>query len=255
MQGTYLTTNLGYLRSQHQLSQEEMARRLNITRSSLAKYEAGKAEPPLRLLIKASVFFNCSVDELLFQPLNNEVSTRSATIPNILVVQVDQANQEVIPIVETEAHAGYTAGFFDVEFIRELPSMSLPNTPAGTYMIFQIKGDSMPPLTDGDYVCGRYCEHINLIKNYATYILVTREGIVYKRVINKLRNRGHLVVLSDNPHYESYKIKGEDILQVWEFHASIRQHDEKLNDAVEEILPKLHQIHRDLLGFQDKTDD
>nr|WP_249219914.1 helix-turn-helix transcriptional regulator [Bacillus licheniformis] len=53
------------LRKQSGLTQEELAKKLNITRSALSQYELGTREPNYDLLIKIADFFEVSTDYLL----------------------------------------------------------------------------------------------------------------------------------------------------------------------------------------------
>ena len=52
-------------RERHGLSQEELARRLGIDRSSVAKWESGCNTPRLAHLLKLAKIFRCSIDELV----------------------------------------------------------------------------------------------------------------------------------------------------------------------------------------------
>lgn len=52
-------------RERHGLSQEELARRLGIDRSSVAKWESGCNIPRLTHLLELAKIFRCSVDELV----------------------------------------------------------------------------------------------------------------------------------------------------------------------------------------------
>ncbi|MBN6187748.1 helix-turn-helix transcriptional regulator [Aneurinibacillus sp. BA2021] len=53
------------LRQQRQLTQEETARRLNISRGTYAHYEIGKRQPDFATLQKLADFFDVSIDYLL----------------------------------------------------------------------------------------------------------------------------------------------------------------------------------------------
>ena len=53
------------LREDSDLTQEELASALQITRSALANYENAIREPDFRLLVKIADFFNVSLDYLL----------------------------------------------------------------------------------------------------------------------------------------------------------------------------------------------
>ncbi len=53
------------MRAKVNLTQEEVARELNIDRSTVAKWETGKADPRAEMLVKLSKLFGCSIDELM----------------------------------------------------------------------------------------------------------------------------------------------------------------------------------------------
>ena len=86
----------------------------------------------------------------------------------------------------------------------------------GTFRAFQIKGDSMLPIQSGSYVLGEYIENWNWIKNGETYIIVSKdEGVVYKRVFNKIEESQSLDLHSDNKIYEPFSIQINDVVEVW----------------------------------------
>lgn len=53
------------LRKQHNLTQDELAKRLGITRSAVANYEKGIREPNFEMLENIADCFNISIAELL----------------------------------------------------------------------------------------------------------------------------------------------------------------------------------------------
>lgn len=59
------STVLKQLRERENLTQEELAKRLGISRSRLASYEQGQREPDLELLEVIADFFNVDMDYLL----------------------------------------------------------------------------------------------------------------------------------------------------------------------------------------------
>lgn len=56
--------NLKAQRKAHKQTQEDIALKLGITRSSYAYYETGKSVPPLETLKKISLMYNVSIDSL-----------------------------------------------------------------------------------------------------------------------------------------------------------------------------------------------
>lgn len=126
-------------------------------------------------------------------------------------------------MVTVKASAGYLNGYADPEYVEKLPLMKLPFNPQGKLRTFPIKGDSMPPLSTGDYVVGKFVESAKDISSGKSYILLTKnDGIVYKRVV---KNKNHLELQSDNKLYDTYKVPLSEILELWEFVCSLKTSD------------------------------
>lgn len=53
------------LREKNKMTQGDLATRMKITRTSVTKWETGKANPTANRLIALSKIFNCSIDDLL----------------------------------------------------------------------------------------------------------------------------------------------------------------------------------------------
>lgn len=67
------------LRTKKKLTQEEISGLLNVDRSNVANYEAGKRLPPIDSLIKIAAYFNVSLDYMI---LGKEVKTPKGDIKN-----------------------------------------------------------------------------------------------------------------------------------------------------------------------------
>lgn len=57
--------NLKNIRLEKNMSQEQLAKEINVDRSTVTKWETGEAMPRANKLVKLSQIFNCSIDELL----------------------------------------------------------------------------------------------------------------------------------------------------------------------------------------------
>jgi transcriptional regulator with XRE-family HTH domain len=66
------------LRTQHNLSQGDLANELNVSRQSISKWENGNSTPDLEKIVKLAEIFNISLDELI---KNEEKETTVATTP------------------------------------------------------------------------------------------------------------------------------------------------------------------------------
>jgi transcriptional regulator with XRE-family HTH domain len=240
--------NIAHLRHLRGLSQEALAEELSITRSRLSSWEEHRAAPPIDMLIELSDYFHISVDSLVKIDLTKVNDLRDLLKIGgnriLFPVMVDQDQNDLIELVPLKASAGYLDGYADAEYIEQLPRISLPYATHGKYRGFPIKGDSMPPLTEGAYVIGTYVEKLDDIKDGSTYIVLTQnDGLVYKRLYNTLDHTGTIQFHSDNKAYLPYEVRAEDIFEVWSFVCSINPTDVQVSDliytAIQDIQMKL----------------
>ncbi len=147
----------------------------------------------------------------------NKVVTNDSTLtPKIVTITPN--NDDNIVLVPVKAQAGYLNGYGDPEFIEQLPSYSLPNMRNGIFRMFQVEGDSMyPTMHSNSYVVGQFVDNWNYIRDNRIYVLVTNEGVIVKRVLNRIEKYGDLYCKSDNrKEYPSYSLPPENIKEIWE---------------------------------------
>jgi transcriptional regulator with XRE-family HTH domain len=193
----------------------------------IGAYEEGRAEPKIKTMQVMADYFGISMDQLIGVDLaesaashirgtDGEKADLSGKRLRVLSITVDAHDRENIELVRQKAAAGYLNGYADPEYIEELPRFQLPNLPQGTYRAFEISGDSMLPLTPGTIIVGEYIENWEVLKDGHCYVLVTAsEGVVYKRVYNKLDEGKVLSLHSDNPAYPAYTVAIGDVVEVW----------------------------------------
>jgi transcriptional regulator with XRE-family HTH domain len=215
--------NIRHLRQKKEVSQSAVAESIAITRDRLAKYEEGKSQPPLEILVKISYYYHVSIDLLLtadIRKINLDSLLKMEDNRILLPIVVDAKGENTIEIIPHKARAGYLSGYSDPEFIEGLQHISLPFLKNGKFRAFPVTGDSMPPHKEGSFVIGQYVENLGNIRDGKTYILLTKnEGIVYKRLNRNGKNT--LMLVSDNTFYKPYTVKASDILEVWEYACSI----------------------------------
>ncbi len=226
----FFAKNLKFLRKRNDLSQQDLADSLSISRSSLNSYERG-TQPPFDIQIALADHFKLSMDALIRYDLNALSEYQWSMLEKgmdvditgrrlrLLTVSVGEDNQEKIEMVDKKARAGYANGYADPEFIAALPKFDLPFLPGGkTYRCFQVQGDSMPPLNDGDWVTASYVENWKDIKDGERYVVVTlNEGIVFKVAYNRINNNRSLTLVSTNTLYSPFEVTAEEIVEVWRF--------------------------------------
>ena len=237
-----LAENIHYLRRTNGLSQQHLADLLAIPRTTLGDYERGKTEPNVEMLVRLASIFKVSVDDLVCRSaaeLAQEVA-RSENL-RILAISLDTEHRQNIELVQTKAAAGYLENCHRPEFIRELPKISLPQLAEGSYRAFEIEGDSMLPMTSGSTVICSYVESLNEVKDGQTYILATRDSLVYKR-LRQGGQKNTFIACSDNPAYSPYSVQWPDIRELWKCTAFLSFTDPAIGVQSwhEESLASLH---------------
>jgi len=225
----HFAENLRFLRLKRNKSQTDLAVELELTRTTLSGYEK-TVQPPFRILIKISEYFNVSLDALIKYKLDALSEYQLSQIEKgfdvdvtgsklrLLTITVNSKGKENIEMVPVKAQAGYTNSYGDLDFIASLPKFRLPFLPENkTYRTFQIKGDSMLPITENSWVTCSFVENWEFIKNGKACIIVTRsEGIVFKLVYNRLSS-GAFLLVSSNRNYLPYEIQTSQVLEIWQF--------------------------------------
>ncbi len=221
----FLSKNIRYLRKSKGLTQSELADKIGVNRAVLGSYEEDRAAPKLPALQALAHYFETDLDELLDHdfslglPDQKKSKDIKGSGLRILSTIVDRDDHELVTVVPAKASAGYLTGYADPEYVESLPKFSvpLPEMPGDrTYRAFQIRGDSMDPVPDGAYILSEYIQDWHTIKDNQAYILVTlNEGIVYKRLYNRIEEAQEIICKSDNPAYDPFTVKIDEVIDVW----------------------------------------
>lgn len=255
--------NLKLLRNRLKKSQEEVAKDLGLTRSSYSGYENNVAQPNLESLILFSDYYKVSIDDLVrkkfeefkesdWKKIDEGIHVDvGGTKLRVLTTTVNEDNEELIELVPMKASAGYTAGYADPDYLKVLPTFHLPFLSRDKkYRSFPIKGDSMPPVTEGSYVVGEFVQNWMSIRNGTPCIIVTKDdGIVFKVVHNLLSSSQSFQLTSTNPFYAPYLVHVNDILEVWKFVnyispdlPEVRMDDNHLSQSLKTLQQEVNQL-------------
>ena len=138
-------------------------------------------------------------------------------MPKVIVLKDEDDEKERIPLVPIMAQAGYLKGYDDPKYIRKLPMYNLPGMRNGTFRMFQVEGLSMyPTLQSGSYVVGQFVEDWQHISDNRIYVVVSKEGVIVKRVLNRIEKYGSLYCRSDNRVFPHINVDLKDVREVWE---------------------------------------
>lgn len=252
----YIQTNIKHLRVLKAFSQERFSEELGWTRSMVGSYEEGRSEPPINRLIELSNYFDIPIDILVKNDLRHAKDTSFIEVGNkrvLFPITVNDTDEDLIEIIPAKASAGYLQGYSDPEYIEQLQKIKLPFLPTGTHRAFPISGDSMLPVKDGSFIVARFIDDINDIKNGRTCIVLTKEdGLVYKRVYNKIKERSSLELHSDNKAYQPYDVNIEEIIELWEFTCCINTQEYSKDELkLSSIMSMFQELNVELKSIKD----
>ena len=240
----FLGSNLKVLRERKRRTQQELADFIGIKRSILNNYEHTISNPSIENLLLISEYFNININTLLtvdFSKLSGaqlseiekglDVYVKGSKL-RILATTVNDKNEDNVELVSVKAKAGYATGYGDPEYIGKLPAYHFPFLPKDKkHRAFQISGDSMLPIRDRSWIACRYIDNWNEIQNGQGYVIVTKDdGIVFKRVYNRIKESKTILLVSLNPTYQPYEVHIKEVLEVWKF--ALKFSDQMIEEIV-----------------------
>jgi transcriptional regulator with XRE-family HTH domain len=234
-QKIFLSGNLKHLRNRKNMSQQDLADNLKLSRSKIAHYESEKPTyPPLEDLLGISEYFKISVDALLKTDLSKmgELKLReleagtdvylSGGKLRVLAITVNSKNNENAEFVPKSAKAGYRRGFNDPEFIAQLPKFNLPTlSPKKTYRMFPTEGRSMLPIPENSFIVTEYITDWKQIaaKTLCIVILKNDQEFLFKAVTNQVEENQNFLLESLNTEFEPQSVHAGDVLEFWQYHS------------------------------------
>lgn len=269
-----LSKNVRYLRDYLGMSQADFGQLFDCNRDNIMSYERG-TEPKLKTLQLIANYFHTTIDTLYNTELNSHCTISRddkgnvylKCIPNSIPnskseelgiqksIEPDEANLSV-DIVDVRAAAnvqGLSIHDGPIENLGVLPvPKHLLSRINRKHFWFPIIGDSMEPtIYIDDYVLAALVEpqdYSTIRDNYIYIISTANHGILIKRVLNRLEERGQLYARSDNRSYSSFNIDHREIVSIWEARAklSFKFPNEPLNmyNAVRDLEARVESLER-----------
>ncbi len=181
------------LREEKGLKQNELAKILNISSSSIGMYETDRREPDDEMKLKIANYFNVSVAYLM-----SETDIRKQN-------DISEQSKRLLPVLGT-VKAGYN--YLAQENIIDYIDPSINITDPENYFGLIVKGDSMSPLFDeGDYLI----VHKNdgeFDSNDICIVLIDGEEATVKKVV---KTNDGIELHAYNPYYPVKKFNAEQI--------------------------------------------
>lgn len=194
-------TRLKQLRTEKNLSQEELAKIFSLAKSTISQYEQGRRTPDLNQVNAFADFFKVSVDYMLGRtnvrnPDEDIVQKIGGFYPGPLVkipiVGVIRAGEPILAVQNIE---GYEV-------------VELDTVKDGNYFFLRVKGDSMinANIPDGALVLVRQQNDVD--NGSIAVVMVNDEEATVKRIF---KTNGELILQPENPKYELKVIKKGDV--------------------------------------------
>lgn len=212
--------DLKRFREENNIKQSEICKILGIAQSYVSAIESRKR--PL----------NEEKFKLLYEHYG-DVVLKYKQPDNVVIIKSNDAEfiedrlTKRVPLVNQYAYAGYLIGYQDEAYIEQLPTIAfdVDHDPKGHYLAFEVRGDSMDDGSRFSYVDGDrlFCREIQphlwcnskLHLRDWDFVIVHKEGILVKRIIDHDVQNHTITIHSLNPFYEDQVIDLVDVYQIF----------------------------------------
>lgn len=192
--------NIKRLREARNLTQEQLAAKSGVKRTSITTYETTEHQPSIETAKKLCRVFGISVEDLF---------TSDLAIKKIKVTEGQERHPK--PIYNVEGTAGALVVFQQEkpEFIEGY--IDIPQFQDCDFYI-KVFGNSMyPKYCNGDLVACRELKDRNIIPYGEAYLIITQEHRMIK-YIDGSKNGKELVLRSEHPDFKPFPLNRKDIL-------------------------------------------
>lgn len=148
------------------------------------------------------------------EPEPNYVASR-------IIEVVGRDNEPLHVMMPVKAQAGYLDNHSDPEWFAELPTCSLPGLQQRSLWLWEVEGNSMTTdsggLHTGDWVVAERILEKKSIRDGRVYVIIHKDGVLIKRVLDRSQNENKLILKSDNlsGNYPAMVIDPTDVLELW----------------------------------------
>lgn len=208
------------LRELMNFSQKDFAREIGITQGALSQIERDKSQASFETIRKISDEFNVNCNWLI-NGVGEVLLDKAQSIQTKEAIK-SGTEKALIPLIKEEAHAGYIGGCNDKAYIKQLDVYQIPWFEKGEYRLFEIIGDSMvPTLHPGEIVVCEFVTDHATVENSTLCVLISKDGIVAKRIFQYPDQKGFFILKSDNTNYKTQTLRKSKVLEAWIIKAKI----------------------------------
>lgn len=221
-----------------------ISKEVGVSKSTLANYITDRTKPDSIKLAAICDFLG--INKVWLLTGNGEPLVSASTVqlvnevreaamgygrkPPVVEDEAQLTNQVLIknvPLVNQYAYAGYLSGYTNQTYMDELPAVPfiVDHEAQGNYVAFEVRGDSMNDGTEDSYLegdrllCREIQRHLweqsRLHIRKWDFVIVHKDGILIKRIIDHNTQTHELTIHSLNPLYDDRIIRMDEIRQIF----------------------------------------
>ena len=196
----YFAQNLKFLRTKYNLTQEQLANKINSTRSTVNNWENEISEPNLDMIRKLTETFNIK-DNIVFEDLKSKYNTS--------FIDLDEDTINIPVLGRIPAGIPFEAIEDVVKYIDIPKEWTYGNK---EYFGLLIDGNSMfPKYQNGDIVIFQKCEDHTKCNNKDCAVMVNGNDATFKKFI--FNNNG-VILQPYNMEYETKSFTQEEVQEL-----------------------------------------
>lgn len=191
---------LKQLRNKAGMNQEQLAKRLGLSKSAISMYESGSREPSLEILEAIADIFNVDMNTLI------DRKQPQIQPENLTILPSDKIFMR--PLYNSVA-AGIGA-VADNTILTYIPTFISNSIEKDMYIWVNVQGDSMSPLIDdGSKILIKKQESVD--SGQIAVVLIDGEEAVVKKVEY---GSDYVTLISINPYYPPRRFEGKEVLRL-----------------------------------------
>ena len=184
----YLNSNVKHLRTQKNISQQNLADEIGVDRSTISRIENDEIETTIDNAIKIAKVFEISLVDLINKDLRFD---------NADIIEIEQ-NVEMIPVYGTIKAGIPIESQTDIIDYIDIPKSWAKN--GKKYYGLKISGDSMSPkYQENDIVVFEFNEDVEQYKNKDVAVMINGTESTFKKI---LINEQGIVLVPYNNNYD-----------------------------------------------------
>ena len=179
--------NLKLIRKNKNMSQEELAEKVNVTRQSVSKWENGEAYPEMNNILELCKIFNCKINDLVHTDMSDITSLDEEIVMKVVKFNEKKQNQvkTLSNVISLIGSIGKIVLMVAIPFVI-IVMLLIP------YIIsnVEVKGDDLSLKT----------ENIEIVDNktlelFGVAIIGVEEELEYKQIVEVFTNNSKFAII------------------------------------------------------------